>query len=133
MQTRLLIASAALTAVVGLSASVAVSMAGTNHDAVKAATTSSAETNGHPVASAGSAGLHARPGMPAAAEAASSTVNHGTPVSAGAAASSSTPTLATVQGGAHMLARGAQKAVPVAVSEDEAMQASVEGGMWLPN
>jgi len=133
MQTRLLIASAALTAVVGLSASVAVSMAGTNHDAAKAATTSSAETNGHPVASAGSAGLHARPGMPAAAEAASSTVNHGTPISAGAAASSSTPTLATVQGGAHMLARGAQKAVPVAVSEDQAMQAIFKGGMWLPN
>lgn len=133
MQTRLLIASAALTAVVGLSASVAVSMAGTNHDAAKAATTSSAETNGYPVASAGSTDLRARPGMPAVADAASSTVNHGTPVSAGAAASSSTPTLATVQGGAHMLARGAQKAVPVAVSEDQAMQAIFKGGMWLPN
>jgi len=132
MQTRLLIASAALTAVVGLSASVAVSMAGTNHDVAKAATTSSSGANGHPVASAGSTDLRARPGMPAMADA-SSTVNHGTPVSAGAAASSSTPTLATVQGGAHMLARGAQKAVPVAVSEDQAMQAIFKGGMWLPN
>lgn len=41
--------------------------------------------------------------------------------------------LITVQGGAHVLARGAQKAVPVAVNEENAMQAIFKGGMWLPN
>lgn len=53
---------------------------------------------------------------------------------AAATAPSSAPTLFSIHGGTtHMLARGAQKAVPVSISEDQAFSAIFKGGMWLPN
>ncbi|HET6912112.1 MAG TPA: FG-GAP-like repeat-containing protein [Rhodanobacteraceae bacterium] len=132
MQTRLLIASAALTAVVGLSASIAVSLANSHSDSPKAAAISSTDA-GHPAAApAGTGAAHAGQRIALAAAHA----NAGRAQSAALAPStlsSSTPTLITVQGGAHELARGAQKAVPVAVNEEHAMQAIFKGGMWLPN
>jgi hypothetical protein len=133
MQTRLLIASAALTAVVGLSASIAVSLANSRADSPEAAAISSTEAGHRAPAPAETGATHAGPGMafaaathPEAAQAQSTALAAGT-------SSSSTPTLLTIQGGAHELAHGAQKAVPVAINEEHAMQAIFKGGMWLPN
>lgn len=50
-----------------------------------------------------------------------------------ASAVSDAPTLFNLRTGVHTLARGAQKAVPVSVSEDQAFNAIFKGGMWLPN
>src|SRR5690242_9883871 len=143
MSNRLLIASTALTAVVGLSASVAISLAGSNHTAAKSAAASSAGANhvarasaGIPAAGAGGNIARTGPGLAAAAKLADAGTNRGASSPAGAAsslASSTAPTLLTVQGGARTLAGGAQKATPVSVSEDQAMQAVFKGGMWLPN
>src|SRR5690348_1852483 len=130
MQTRLLIASAALTAVVGLSASIAVSLANSHSDVPKTAVISAVHASPRATASAQIGAEHAGHGITSAVKPA----NVGKSATfAASASSSSSPTLITVQGGSHMLARGAQKAVPVAVSEDQAMQAIFKGGMWLPN
>jgi hypothetical protein len=143
MSNRLLIASTALTAVVGLSASVAISMAGSNHTAAKSAAASSAGANhvarasaGIPAVGAGGNVAPTGPGLAAAAKLANAGTDRGASNPAGAAssvASAAAPTLLTVQGGARTLAGGAQKATPVSVSEDQAMQAVFKGGMWLPN
>jgi hypothetical protein len=124
--------AAALTAAIALSGSFALSRAGTHHGAAPEHTVS-ADTSHRASASAPVAHSYLGRGAAGAADLANSDVYHGAPVSATAAASSAVPTLVTVQGGAHVLAGGAQKAMPVAVSEDQAMQAIFKGGMWLPN
>ncbi|HET7556905.1 MAG TPA: hypothetical protein VFK08_02390, partial [Rhodanobacteraceae bacterium] len=91
MQTRLLIASAALTAVVGLSASIAVSLANSRADSPKAAAISSSDVGHRAPAPAETGAAH--PGRslafaathPEAAQAQSAAV-------AAATSSSSTPT-----------------------------------------
>jgi peptidyl-Asp metalloendopeptidase len=127
---------AALTAAIALSASFAIFKAGAGHDVSASGHIASANTS-HLAESAQSADVHAsQRGMDAMALGNSGS-SHGAspsaPKSVAAATPPSTPTLVTVQGGAHVLAGGAQKAVPVAVNEDQALQAIFKGGMWLPN
>ncbi|MGN6312912.1 MAG: reprolysin-like metallopeptidase [Rhodanobacteraceae bacterium] len=124
---------AALTAAIALSASFAISR--THHGAPQTAHAASGAGASHlSAAPAESIGSRLSPAI-AAAPAHRAGANQSTPISAPAsgAASASTPTLVTVQGGAHVLAGGAQRATPVAVNEDQAMQAIFKGGMWLPN
>src|SRR5690348_12808239 len=139
MSSRLFIASAALTAVVGASAFVAVSTANTNHHvAGSAAVPGAGASHG---ASATSAIVAAHANQRVAQWSQNGVVSAALPgasassafSAAAAGPTSSTPTLVSVRGGAHVLAQGAQKAVPVAVNEDQAMQAIFKGGMWLPN
>lgn len=123
---------AALTAAIALSASVAISRAGSDHNVPAAGHIASATANHHATAPTASATLPLR-NADASTDSAHSGTKPGNAAFASAAASSSAPTLVTVKGGGHLLARGAQRAVPVAVGEDQAMQAIFKGGMWLPN
>jgi hypothetical protein len=130
---------AALSAAIALSVSVALSGTSTGHGAPASghtATATSAAPSYLASTKTGSADAHAVNALAAPAHVATTipAANQSTPASDNAVADpSSAPTLVTVQGGAHVLARGAQKATPVAVSEDQAMQAIFKGGMWLPN
>ena len=130
MINRLYIA-AAVTAAIALSASFALS--GTH--AASASGHNAGASSHIEAASVPSAGSYLNGNMATAAELATTGAAHGAPAASAALANATapTPTLVTVQGGAHVLAGGAQKAVPVAVSESQAMQAIFKGGMWLPN
>ncbi|HEX7129524.1 MAG TPA: FG-GAP-like repeat-containing protein [Rhodanobacteraceae bacterium] len=143
MSNRSIVAAAALTAVVGLSASIAVSLGSdAKHPTLHPAALSSAGASRHAQDTKATAAMHAgssaaRPNRAAATGAAAATLAGagalGAGSNSGTGPSASTPTLVTTQGSAHTLAQGAQKATPVSVSEDQAMQAIFKGGMWLPN
>lgn len=140
MPNRLILASTALTAAVAISV-IAVSAMGAHHEspAVQGSSAEPGKTSQRPIASARVAGLNPAQPKGQAMQVVAAQANLRGPGAgrlsavAGARASAPTPTLLTIQGGGHILAQGAQKAVPVAVSENHAMQAIFNGGMWLPN
>src|SRR5690348_575387 len=140
MSNRSIVAAAALTAVVGLSASIAVTLGSdAKHPTLHPATVSGAGASRHAqgATAAMHAGASAARSNPAAATGAAAMLAgagaSGAASSSGTGPSASTPTLVTTQGSARTLAHGAQKATPVSVSEGQAMQAIFKGGMWLPN
>ena len=130
MINRLYIA-AAVAAAIALSTSFALSRT----DAHPAAPGHSVTVPSQAAAAAAPSASRLNGRLATAAGLATAGATHGAPAASAAVTgpTSATPTLVTVQGGAHVLARGAQRATPVAVSEDQAMQAIFKGGMWLPN
>lgn len=129
---------AALTAAIALSASFAIFSARAGHHTQAPGHVSSTGASHLAAVPASASGAYASGRIVPLADPPNSGPSRGvtlfTPKSTVAAApSSDTPTLVTVQGPAHTLAHGAQKAVPVSVSENQAMQAIFKGGMWLPN